>query len=798
MMTDISHGSIPEQLIGNILLDPNEDRSDNSRLKLGTIRPASAPPIIHPSNSTDGRDFVIPFHHEPDNAIRSTPEYFAYYYHLRDPRMPVPIPNWGPYNNTYHQRTMDDGSFVQDFPDSENIDMWQGMQPVPSMMPPSMFHHQMNPQQNQHDRLRSSSSVVDKIQKDFPGTPSPIINKTSGNVSPHSEASPKKVSTKGNEFVNANSVLRVPHRSNSGPIPQHMVQNLPVHTSQPSPTYYPEDSQTSSMTAMSLDQSQRKIPSRQTSQNQLRGQADYSGNSSVDIENIQYMNNAYFPDHMYPPFSVQQIGLVSKGAGHPQSHLSSYPIQMPPHVDIAHGSNQLNISDYYPPPVSLYSNETENGLSSMAYAQQPQSPYVLSSPRDVRELNHLAAPGLTQSLQSGYPVMAAKNNRFGYPGKAATPILPTNGKAIHPMVHVGTSTVPIRSSLLEEFRTSKNNKKFELKDIVGHFIEFSGDQHGSRFIQQKLESASVAEKNMVFKEIFPAALSLMTDVFGNYVIQKFFEHGTAEHKRLLGETLVGNVLSLSLQMYGCRVVQKALEVIAPEQQALLVKELEGHVMKCVKDQNGNHVIQKVIEQVPAHFTQFIVDTFVNKVYTLATHPYGCRVIQRILEHHSDNLDSYEDKRRAGRENPPYLILKELLHCTISLVQDQYGNYVIQHVLEHGRPQDKHEIISQVRGKIVQLSQHKFASNVIEKSVQFGSHEHRQWLIEEICVESIALETMMKDQYANYVVQKILDVCDAQQRDIMITHIRPHIPSLKKYTYGKHIIIRLEKITGKLV
>jgi len=260
------------------------------------------------------------------------------------------------------------------------------------------------------------------------------------------------------------------------------------------------------------------------------------------------------------------------------------------------------------------------------------------------------------------------------------------------------------------------------------------------------------------------------------------------------------VLTLSLQMYGCRVVQKALEVISPEQQAQLVKELEGHVMKCIKDQNGNHVIQKVIEQVPAHFTQFIVDTFVNKVFTLATHPYGCRVIQRILEHHSDCLDSsYEDpKRRTGRENPPYLILRELLHCTISLVQDQYGNYVIQHVLEHGRPQDKHEIVSQVRGKIVQLSQHKFASNVIEKSVQFGSHEHRQWLIDEICVDSSALETMMKDQYANYVVQKILDVCDAQQREIMITHIRPHIPSLKKYTYGKHIIARLEKITGKLV
>lgn len=48
----------------------------------------------------------------------------------------------------------------------------------------------------------------------------------------------------------------------------------------------------------------------------------------------------------------------------------------------------------------------------------------------------------------------------------------------------------------------------------------SADQYGSRFIQQKLETATTDEKNMVFEEIFPQALSLMTDVFGNYVIQK--------------------------------------------------------------------------------------------------------------------------------------------------------------------------------------------------------------------------------------------------------------------------------------
>lgn len=48
----------------------------------------------------------------------------------------------------------------------------------------------------------------------------------------------------------------------------------------------------------------------------------------------------------------------------------------------------------------------------------------------------------------------------------------------------------------------------------------SVDQHGSRFIQQKLEHCSAEEKASVFREVLPHASKLMTDVFGNYVIQK--------------------------------------------------------------------------------------------------------------------------------------------------------------------------------------------------------------------------------------------------------------------------------------
>lgn len=54
------------------------------------------------------------------------------------------------------------------------------------------------------------------------------------------------------------------------------------------------------------------------------------------------------------------------------------------------------------------------------------------------------------------------------------------------------------------------------------------------------------------------------------------------------------------------------------------------------------------------------------------------------------------------------ILEELHQAIERLVQDQYGNYVVQHVLEHGSLDDKSKIVAELRGKVLVLSQHKFA------------------------------------------------------------------------------------------
>lgn len=52
---------------------------------------------------------------------------------------------------------------------------------------------------------------------------------------------------------------------------------------------------------------------------------------------------------------------------------------------------------------------------------------------------------------------------------------------------------------------------------------------------------------------------------------------------------------------------------------------------------------------------------------------------------------------------------------------------------------------------------------------------------------------MKDPFGNYVVQKVLETCDDQTRELILSRIKVHLAALKRYTFGKHIVSRVEKL-----
>lgn len=331
-----------------------------------------------------------------------------------------------------------------------------------------------------------------------------------------------------------------------------------------------------------------------------------------------------------------------------------------------------------------------------------------------------------------------------------------------------------------ESKTSQIEARFTRgnEDLVGEIYPLCKDQHGCRYIQKRLEDPNSKFIDQVYSEVLDHFVELMTDPFGNYLCQKLLEHCSDAQRYKLVAQVSSDLIKISLNMHGTRAVQKMIEFLSSDEQVKLVTNaIGGNVVTLIKDLNGNHVIQKCLNRLRPEDNQFIYDSVCKDCIVVATHRHGCCVLQRCIDH-------------ASKQQKDQLVA-EINRNGLELVQDPFGNYVVQYVLDLGIENYSSQLIRHFFGHVCSLSMQKFSSNVIEKCIRVAQSDIRSVLIQEIMNKDKLVE-LMRDSYANYVVQTSLDYALPDQRNQLIEVIKPLLPHVRTSTYGKRIQTRLQK------
>lgn len=300
------------------------------------------------------------------------------------------------------------------------------------------------------------------------------------------------------------------------------------------------------------------------------------------------------------------------------------------------------------------------------------------------------------------------------------------------------------------------------------------DQEGSRHIQSLLDIWSFDHVRIFFDCIVNSALDLSTNLFGNYVIQKIIPLLNEDQVFYLILQFFGHIKVLALHVYGCRVIQKLIDYLGDIKS--IVAELEPHIPELIESPNGNHVIQKCIDK--DIDKSFLLRVFEKNCTELAQQRYGCRVLQRLFE-----VCSTEEMA---------LIYEETIANIDILINDKYGNYVIQHLIDTLTGYKK-RIFDFVIKNSFALSRNKFSSNVVEKCVAKCDKTELEALFE---VFSKPQEDgrpkfyhMCTDMYANYVVQRFFDRADDGLKTKVKALIRPFIKDMKAIPFTKHILLK---------
>lgn len=281
-------------------------------------------------------------------------------------------------------------------------------------------------------------------------------------------------------------------------------------------------------------------------------------------------------------------------------------------------------------------------------------------------------------MQQGYNDYGFEDDNFG-------------SGALYPAGMMGLKTK--RAEADREFNRFSGMR---LEDLQGEILSLCKDQHGCRYLQKKLEEGDPAHRDMIFRETYGHFPELMIDPFGNYLCQKLLEHATEEQRSAIIDSVSNDLVGISLNMHGTRAVQKMVDFLAqprqPKQIRTLIYALSVNVVALIKDLNGNHVIQKCLNKLIPEDNQFIYNAIATNLIEVATHRHGCCVLQRSIDHASP----------AQRLQ----LVTEIIFNSLYLVQDPFGNYVIQYILDLNDARFSEPLIRTFIGNVCSLSVQK--------------------------------------------------------------------------------------------
>ncbi|KAK4773550.1 hypothetical protein SAY87_028569 [Trapa incisa] len=296
-------------------------------------------------------------------------------------------------------------------------------------------------------------------------------------------------------------------------------------------------------------------------------------------------------------------------------------------------------------------------------------------------------------------------------------------------------------------------------DISNRTYFMAKDQQGCRLLQKKISEGGRKDVEKVFIEIFDHMVELMTDPFGNYLVQKLLEVCNEDQQTRILKVITrntGDLTRISCDMHGTRVVQKVIETLkTPEQISIVVNSLKPCIVILMKNSNGNHVAQRCLQHLMPKYSQFIFDAAAENCVELATDRHGCCVLQKCLnfsfgkqrrrlihEITSNALVLSQDP--FGNYVVQFIFELDVPHTTNEVLDQLEGNFadlsmqkyssnVVEKCLEYAGVDRRAHIIQELVGdpRLDQIMQDPFGNYVIQAVLNCSEGDQKSALIQAI-------------------------------------------------------------------
>ena len=297
------------------------------------------------------------------------------------------------------------------------------------------------------------------------------------------------------------------------------------------------------------------------------------------------------------------------------------------------------------------------------------------------------------------------------------------------------------------------------------FIRIIKNQQASRTSQLYIQHSPPEIIHLLYTEISSHISQLLLDPYANYFILKLFSYLDNSDCLSFLNQISKTFTYLCVNKISTYPIQCIVEhITAKHFQEIIIDSVKNHLMKVTLDIYGTHVLEKIISKFDYELIQPISKFVVDNFLFLANNANGLCIVKKTIEvEYKQNY--FERIKQLTKDN------------ALVLIQNPFGNYAIQCIVDNWEKEDINDIIKAYVGRCSVLSIQKYSSNVIEKCIEKSEMFLKEFLNECVVNNYCGIGVLMQNNYGNYVIQTALKVTSGKQKEEIVMGLERNLEKM---------------------
>ena len=287
----------------------------------------------------------------------------------------------------------------------------------------------------------------------------------------------------------------------------------------------------------------------------------------------------------------------------------------------------------------------------------------------------------------------------------------------------------LASPLFSSLKTDLSTQQSSLQDNISrpsltqkYILSSLSDQRATKIIQNMLMKEATKENiDSIVNELSGTYRNVMKNKNGNYLFSDLVEVCDQQQRIKILKEITKNISEDCADHFGTHPIQTLIKYSSSEEEYKLILYSFDYnaLFYAALDPNGSYVVQKIIEHIPERFRKKFNLFFIQLICFLSSKKFGVVCAKKFCSC-TKNEETIEQ------------ILNLIKTKFLDIATNQFGNFLIQHILEIWNNTSKgSKIKEEIISNFKIMYYNKYSTHICKLFLKLASMEEKNLLINKL-------------------------------------------------------------------